>query len=102
MRDIETIETELLMRDITSVEKRIEKLQKTARLGDKNSKEDLAVIDFIYPKMNAGELVYDIRLDSNQKKYIRGLDLLTNKPTLYVINVDENKINTKERSLSLQ
>ena len=68
-RDIEIIETELLIRDIDSLEKCIEKLQKTARLGDKNSKEELTVIDFIYPKMNNGELVYDIQLDANQKKY---------------------------------
>ena len=102
IRDIDTIETELLIRDIATVEIRIEKLQKTARLGDNNSKEELIVLDFIYLKMNGGKLVRDIQLDANQNKYIQILALLTNKPTLYVINVDENKINTKERSLSLQ
>ena len=100
-RDIEIIETELLIRDIDSLEKRTEKLQKTARLGDKNYKEELTVIDFIYPKMNNGELVYDIQLDAKQKN-IRMLDLLTNKPTLYVLNVDENEISAEERNPSLQ
>ena len=70
LRDIETIETELLIRDIKSVEKRIDKLQKTARLGDKDSNEELAVLDFIYPKMNEGKLVHDIILDANQYIYI--------------------------------
>ena len=42
------------MRDIVSVEKRIEKLKNTARLGDKHSKKEMAVLDFIYHKMNKG------------------------------------------------
>ena len=52
IRDIEIIETELLIRDIASVEKRMEKLQKTARIGDKESKEELAVLEIIFPQMN--------------------------------------------------
>ncbi len=102
IRDIEIIETELLIRDIESVEKRIEKLQKTARLGDKYSKEELAVLDFIYPKMNEGKLVHDITLDDNQKIYVQILSLLTNKPILYILNVDENEISTEGKSFSFQ
>jgi GTP-binding protein YchF len=102
IRDIETIETELLLRDIASVEKRIEKLQKTVRIGDKNSKEEMDVLDFIYPKMNEGILVHDILLNSNQKNYLHVLSLLTNKPTLYVINTDEDEINSHERSPDIQ
>ena len=102
LNPIRDIETELLIMDIATVEIRIEKLQKTARLGDNNSKEELIVLDFIYLKMNGGKLVRDIQLDANQNKYIQILALLINKPTLYVINVDENEINTKEQSLSLQ
>ena len=102
IRDIEIIETELLIRDLEYVEKRIEKLQKTARLGDKYSKEELAVLDFIYPKMNEGKLVHDITLDDNQKIYVQILSLLTNKPILYILNVDENEISTEGKSFSFQ
>ena len=102
IRDIEIIETELLIRDITSIEKRIEKLQKTARIGDKESKDELAVLDIIFPQMNNGTLVHDIALEQNQKKHIRQRDLLTNKPTLYVANVDEAEITAETRSDTLQ
>ena len=102
VRDIETIETELLMRDIATVKKRIEKLKKTARIGDKESKEELKVLDIIYPQMNNTKLVHDIQLDYNQQKIIQPLLLLTNKPILYVANVDENEITAKERSQELK
>ena len=102
IRDIEIIETELLIRDIASVEKRMEKLQKTARIGDKESKDELAVLELIFPQMNDGTLVHDIALEANQKKRIRQRDLLTNKPTLYVANVDEAEITAEKRSAALQ
>ena len=75
IRDIEIIETELLIRDIASVEKRMEKLQKTARIGDKESKEELAVLEIIFPQMNDGTLVHDIALEPNHYKRIRQRDL---------------------------
>ena len=102
VRDIEIIETELLMRDIATVKKRIEKLKKTTRIGDKESKEELKVLDIIYPQMNNTKLVHDIQLDSNQCKIIQPLSLLTNKPILYVENVDENEIIAEKQNPELQ
>tara|TARA_B100000131_G_C18060647_1_gene590276 strand:- start:218 stop:1318 length:1101 start_codon:yes stop_codon:yes gene_type:complete len=96
IRDIETIETELLIKDILSIEKRIDKLNKTIRMGDKDAKIELSIFDYILPKMNDGTLVRNIPLDSKQKQILQILSLLTNKPTLYVLNIDENQIiNTK-------
>ena len=92
IRDIETIETELTLRDIESVEKRIEKLHKNVKTGDKQSIQELNVLNYILPKMNEGVMVNDIDLDTDQKKHIRNLSLLTNKPILYIINADENQI----------
>ena len=102
VRDIETIETELLIRDIASVDKRFEKLQKNARIGDKDAKKELLVLDIILPKMNEGILVHDIELTSDQRLLIKPLSLLTDKPTLYVANVDENEIMSEQRSVGLQ
>ena len=102
MRDIETIETELLIRDIASVDKRLDKLQKNARIGDKDAKKELLVIDIVFPKMNEGILVHDIELTSDQRLLIKPLSLLTNKPTLYVVNVDEKEIMSEKRSAGLQ
>ena len=102
VRDIETIETELLIRDIASIDKRFEKLQKNARIGDKDAKKELLVLDIILPKMNEGILVHDIELISDQRLLIKPLSLLTDKPTLYVANVDENEIMSEQRSVGLQ
>jgi ribosome-binding ATPase YchF (GTP1/OBG family) len=52
--------------------------------------------------MNDGTLVHEIALEANQKKRIRQRDLLTNKPTLYVANVDEAEITAEKRSATLQ
>ena len=90
------------MRDIATVEKRIEKLKKTARTGNKESKEELKVINIIYTQTNNAKLVQDIQLDSNQRKIIQPLSLLTNKPILYVANVDENEIMAEKRNPELQ
>ena len=102
VRDVKIIETELLIRDIFTVKKRIIKLKKTVGIGDKNSKEELKILNIIYTQMNDGELVRDIQLDSNQIKLINPLFLLTNKPTLYVANVDEDEIVKEKRSPLLQ
>ena len=102
IRDVKIIETELLIRDIFTVKKRIIKLKKTVGIGDKNSKEELKVLNSIYTQMNDGELVHDIQLDYNQIKLINPLFLLTNKPTLYVANVDEDEIVKEKRNPLLQ
>ena len=101
-RDVKIIETELLIRDINTVKKRIIKLKKTVGNGAKKEKEELKVLNIIYPKMNNGELVHDIQLDSIQIKLINSLFLLTNKPTLYVANVDEDEIAKEKRNPMLQ
>ncbi len=80
IRDIEIVETELLLRDIASVEKRMEKLIKTARIGDNESKIALAVIEIILPKMNDGIIVHDINLEKNQHRRIYQMALLTANP----------------------
>jgi len=97
IRDIEIVETELLLRDIASVDKRMEKLIKTSRIGDKESNIDLAVMEIILPKMNDGIMVHDIKLEKDQRRRIYQMALLTAKPTLYVANVDEDEILTENR-----
>ncbi len=102
IRDIEIVETELILRDIASVDKRIEKLTKTARIGDKESKIDLDVLKIILPRMNDGIMVHDIKLEKDQLRRIRQMALLTSKPTLYVANVDEDEILAENRGENIQ
>ena len=71
-------------------------------MGDKDAKKELLVIDIVFPKMNEGILVHDIELTSDQRLLIKPLSLLTDKPTLYVANVDENEIISEKRSAGLQ
>jgi GTP-binding protein YchF len=102
IRDIEIVETELLLRDISSVEKRMAKLKKTVRIGDKESSMDLAVLEFILPQMNEGVMVHDIVLENNQRKRINQMALLSAKPVLYIANVDEDEILAGKRSENIQ
>tara|TARA_Y100000590_G_scaffold119675_1_gene136942 strand:- start:1597 stop:2697 length:1101 start_codon:yes stop_codon:yes gene_type:complete len=92
IRDIETIETELLLKDIETIESRISKLIKLIKSNDKELKKELEILENILPKMNQGLLVKNINIEHSQKSYIDHLYLLTVKPILYVANIDENQI----------
>jgi len=92
IQDIEVIETELLLKDIETIEKRISKLIKLIKTGDKILQKELEVLERILPIMNTGTLVRNIDLEPNQRVHISHLYLLTSKPILYVVNVDENQI----------
>jgi len=92
VRDAEIIETELLLKDIETVEKRIAKIRKTARIGDKTSQIELDQLENVLPRLNSGEMVKNIPLSEGPEDYLQNLSLLTGKPVLYVANVDENEI----------
>ena len=98
LRDIEVIETELLIRDIDSLDKRIQKTSKKAKSGDKEAKAELTVLEKILPLMNDGILARNIELEKEHRDLIKPLSLLTMKPVLYVTNVDEKDIASEDRS----
>jgi GTP-binding protein YchF len=89
LRDIELVETELLLADIASLERRSEGLIKRARGGDADAKSQLALIETILPEMEAGRPGRALGLAAGQRATLRKLQLLTTKPLLYVCNVDE-------------
>lgn len=90
VRDKEIIDTELQLKDLESVESRISKVQKQAQTGgDKNAK---AIYDILLQYKEAllqGKSARTVQLDKEQKKLVKDLGLLTDKPVLYVCNVDE-------------
>ena len=98
LRDIEVIETELLIRDIDSIEKRLQKSSKKAKSGDKEAKAEMDVLEKILPLMNDGMLARNIQLEKEHRDLIKPLSLLTMKPVLYVTNVDEQEIASEDRS----
>ena len=89
LRDAELIETELLLADIASLEKRSEGLIKRARGGDKEAKAQLALIEQIKPSMEDGLPARRLDVAKSEPEALKALDLMTAKPLLYVCNVDE-------------
>jgi GTP-binding protein YchF len=89
VRDAELIETELLLADIASLERRIDGLTKRVRGADTDARRQLALIEQIRPDLEAGTQARRLRLDAEQAATLREMQLLTAKPLLYLCNVDE-------------
>jgi GTP-binding protein YchF len=87
--DIETIETELMLADLDSLEKRVVGLEKKARGGDKEAKEQLDLVNRALALLRKGEPARLVALKPEEKKPFAMLGLLTAKPVLYVCNVEE-------------
>ena len=89
VRDIELVETELLLADLGSLERRLEGLTKRVRGGDAEAKVQLALIERILPEMQAGRPARLVALAKEERERLGALQLLSAKPILYVCNVDE-------------
>lgn len=92
LRDITTIETELLLADLQQVEESIPKAQKLARGGDKEAAARLAVLEVCQTALAAGQPVRALTMDAEQHKLVKGMGLLTAKRILYIANVDEGNL----------
>lgn len=88
LRDAEIIETELILADLESVEKRIPALTKKARGGDKEAKETLARLEEVQKVLAAGKPARVLEDDLGQEN-LHKLQLITAKPVMYVCNVEE-------------
>jgi GTP-binding protein YchF len=90
VRDKETIDIELQLKDLEAVEKRLDKVKKASRTGDKAAIKELEVINVLKEKLEAAVSVRAIELSEKvREEYVTPLQLLTDKPVLYVCNVDE-------------
>ncbi|MCA1635909.1 MAG: redox-regulated ATPase YchF [Acidobacteria bacterium] len=88
-RDIETIQIELALSDLSTVERRRERAQKTAKSGDKTARAEIEVIDKLMTALAEGKPARIVTLDEAERAVARSLFLLTTKPTIYAANVDE-------------
>ncbi len=88
--DIETIDTELALADLESVDKAIARFERVARSGDKDAKVKIEVLAKLRAALDAGKAARTVALDEDEKTAIRELFLLTIKPVLYVANVLED------------
>ena len=92
VRDAETIETELLLADIATLEKRKHKVEKISRSGDKEAKNSLEIIERLLEECSNGTASRRVKVGKSDLSFKQSLHLLTEKPVLFVANVDESEI----------
>jgi GTP-binding protein YchF len=91
-RDIETIQIELALADLATVERRRERVQKTAKGGDKAARAELAVLDKLQPVLEEFKPARGVTLTEEETTIARNYFLLTMKPTIYAANVNEGSL----------
>lgn len=87
--DKEIIETELQLKDLDSIEKRIQRVEKTAKAGDAKSKAEFEILKRCKEHLEKGKNILSLGLSKEEKSVIADSFLLTDKPVLFVANVDE-------------
>ena len=94
VRDKEIIDTELQLKDLETIEKRVAKQEKVVRVGDRDSKKVMDILLAYKSHLEAGRSARSVTLPENERAEVSDLFLLTSKPVLYVCNVDEQSVTT--------
>src|SRR4029450_2107173 len=89
VRDIEIINTELVLADLAGTEKRKDRVSKGARSGDKTAKAELALCEKLIPHLDSGKPALTLELSDEEKKLMGEFFLLSSKPTIFACNVSE-------------
>ena len=97
--DRETINTELILADLAGVERRLDKLQREAKSGDKELKAQVEILTKIFKHLAAGQPVRGLSFTEEELIFVKTLNLLTIKPILYLLNVDD--VSAKEDLLEI-
>jgi GTP-binding protein YchF len=92
IRDKEIIDTELQLKDLESVEKKLQRISRAAKTGDKDAAKAEAVLMKYKNQLEQGKSARTVDVSDEDKKHIEDLQLLTIKPVLYVCNVDEGSV----------
>lgn len=92
--DKEIIDTELQLKDLDSIDKKIARVERTAKSGDTKAKKELSALQLYKETLLAGKNARSIEVDEENKRAVADLQLLTAKPVVYVANVDEGSIHT--------
>jgi hypothetical protein len=91
-RDVETINTELLLKDLETVEQRLEKVETAAKKGDQEAAEERKVFEHLHDHLSAGNWARSFEASEPEQPLVDELFLLTEKPVLYVANVAEEAL----------
>ena len=90
IRDKETIDMELQLKDLESVEKKLDKVGRAAKTGNKDAQKEAAVLTQLKEGLESGTSVRAITVsDDDRRDFVKPLQLITDKPVMYVCNVDE-------------
>ena len=92
VRDIEVINTELILADLASAQKRQERNTKSARAGDKTAQAENALLARLVPHLDAGKPALMLEVSDAEKALLRGFFLLSGKPTIFACNVAESDL----------
>ena len=92
VRDIEVINTELVLADLASLQKRKDRIQKEVRAGSKTAKVEDAIIEKLLPHLDSGRRALTLDLSPEEKAIARGFFLLTSKRTIFACNVAESDL----------
>ncbi|MEM9823916.1 MAG: redox-regulated ATPase YchF [Bacteroidota bacterium] len=92
VRDKDIIDTELALKDLETVEKRLERLRKNAKTNEKEALKAVEIAEKVKAHLESGQPVRSLEMDENEEEFIRDFYFLTNKPILYVCNVDEDSV----------
>jgi len=89
VRDREIVDLELQIRDLDLVERKIQRLEKIAKSGDKDAKHGIDVLSMVKEHLEGFQSVRSLEIDENDRRFIDDMYLLTDKPVIYVCNVDD-------------
>jgi len=92
--DKEIIDTELQLKDLESVEKKISRVERSAKSGDAKMKKELAALQLFKEVLSSGKNARTVAVDEDGRNAVADLQLLTAKPVIYVANVDEGSLHT--------
>ena len=92
VRDVEIVNLELILKDIEFLTKRNQTLHRSMRAGDKIAKKESEIIDSILVELNDEKMINEIKLDEHTSGLLKSIGVLSNKPILYIANVDEDHL----------
>jgi GTP-binding protein YchF len=92
VRDREIVEMELILADLESVERRLERVAKRAKSGEKEAKQEMALLEKAQAVLADGQPVRSLDLDAEERRLLKGFQLLTSLPVLFVANVSEDDL----------
>jgi hypothetical protein len=98
IRDIDVINTELILADLDSIQKRRTRQQKVAKAGDKKAQAELELLDRLEPHLNEGKHAFTLDASPEELAILRLLFLLTAKPTLFACNVAEDDLANPDKN----